>query len=255
MSVDQLLAALEEKFEEVRGREIPLSARLKCIADEVRRLSPTFAEAVDTFVGRLERAEAGSGAPQLGDPMPPFLLPDEQGHLVSLENLLETAPVAIAVIRGHWCTYCRMNAVGLAEVQDRIKPAHLVAISPETQKYLHAIKREAKADFPFLSDIDNGYALSLNLAIWVDHAMSSLVAAAGWDVPSYQAGEAWILPVPSAFVVDQSGIVRFRHVDPDYRRRLEPSILVNAVLEVIRGPNSGVDVSGALQTNRRLAID
>lgn len=255
MSVDQLLAALEEKFEEVRDREIPLSARLKCIADEVRRLSPTFAEAVDTFVGRLERAEAGSGAPKVGDPMPPFLLPDEQGHLVSLEKLLETAPVAIAIMRGHWCTYCRMNAVGLAEVQDRIKPAHLVAISPETQKYLREIKREAKANFPFLSDIDNGYALSLNLAVWVDDAMSSLIAAAGWNVPSYQAGDAWILPIPSAFVVDQSGIVRFRHVDPDYRRRLEPSVLVNAVMEAMRGSKSGANVSGAFQTNRRLATD
>ncbi len=255
MSVEQLLAALEEKFEEMRDCEIPLSARLKCIADEVRRRSPPFAEAVDTFVGRLERAEAGSGAPKVGDPMPPFLLPDEQGHLVSLEKLLETAPVAIAIMRGHWCTYCRMNAVGLAEVQDRIKPAHLVAISPETQKYIRDIKRDAKANFPFLSDIDNGYALSLNLAIWVDDAMSSLIAAAGWDVPSYQAGEAWILPVPSAFVIDQRGIVRFRHVDPDYRRRLEPSVLVNAVLEVMRGSISSANVSGAFQTNRRPAID
>ena len=255
MNVDQLLAALEKKFQEVRDRELPLAARLKCVADEVRRLSPTFAEAVDTFVGRLERVEAGSGAPQVGDPMPPFLLPDERGHLVSLEKLLETAPVAITVIRGHWCTYCRMNAVGLAEVQHRIKPAHLVAISPETQKYLRAMKREAKADFPFLSDIDNGYALSLNLAIWVDDAMSSLIAAAGWDVPSYQAGDAWILPVPSAFVVDQNGIVRFRHVDTDYRRRLGPSILVNAVSEVMLRSKGGANVSDASPTNRHLATD
>ena len=255
MNVDQLVSALEEKFEDVREREIPLSARLKCIADEVRRLSTTFAEAVDKFVGRLEHAEAGSGAPKVGDPMPQFLLPDEQGHLVTLERLLETAPVAIAVIRGHWCTYCRLNAVGLAEVQDRIKPAHLVAISPETQKYLRAIKSEAKADFRFLSDIDNGYALSLNLAVWVDDAMSSLIAAAGWNVPSYQAGNAWILPIPSVFVVDQNRIVRFRHADPDYRRRLEPGVLVNSVTEVMRGSKSGGDVSGAFQTNQRLAKD
>jgi peroxiredoxin len=251
MKVEQLLAALEKKFQDVRDAEIPLGARLKCMADEVRRMSPAFAEAVDTFVGRLERVEAGSGAPRVGEPMPPFVLPDEQGQIVSLEKLLETAPVAIAVVRGHWCAYCRLNAVGLAEVQDRIAPAHLVAISPEARKYLRVIKREAKASFPFLSDIDNGYALSLNLAIWVDDAMSSLIAAAGWDVPSYQAGEAWILPVPSAFVVDQGGIVRFRHVDPDYRRRVEPGVLVNAVLEVMRGAKA----SGSLQTNRRRATD
>ncbi|WP_148277089.1 peroxiredoxin-like family protein [Methylocystis sp. SC2] len=232
MEVSQLLAALEDAFLRIGSENAPLGDKLKYIADEVRRLSPVFAGAVDNFVNRLEQVAAGSLAPRIGEKMPSFLLPDEQGRLVSLDALLRAGPVAIAFIRGHWCPYCRLNAAGLAQIEDAMKPVQLVAISAETRKYTREIKREAKARFPFLSDVDNGYALALNLAIWVPDDMSSLIAAAGWDVPCYQGGSAWILPVPSVFLLDREGVVRFRHVDPDYRRRLEPSALIAAAADM-----------------------
>jgi peroxiredoxin len=233
MDASQLIVALEDSFQRVRHTDAPLGGKLRLIAEEVRRLSPLFADAVDKFVGRLENVSAGSLAPRVGEKMPPFLLPDEEGRLVGLDRLLRDAPVAIAFIRGHWCPYCRLNAGGLAEIEEVIEPVQLVAISAETRKYTREIKREAKAQFPFLTDVDNAYALTLNLAIWVPDDMSSLIAAAGWDVPLYQGAEAWILPVPSVFLVDQQGIVRFRHVDPDYRRRLEPATLKKAAAELL----------------------
>jgi peroxiredoxin len=120
--------------------------------------------------------------------------------------------------------------VGLAEIQDKVAPAHFVAISAELQRYTRRLRAETGARFPFLTDLDGGYALSINLAIWVDDFMSSLIASAGWDIPGYQGGQAWILPVPSVFIVDQNGIIRTRHVDPDYRRRME----LDAILEGVR---------------------
>ncbi len=216
-----LMTSLEQAFQEVCLREVPLSERLGYIAQKVRALSPTYDAAVEVFVDRLEQAGAGNQAPQVGEPMPGFVLPDDEGHLVSLEQLLESAPVVVAFHRGHWCPYCRLNAIGLSEVEADIKPVQIVAISAETQAYTRAIKSEARAGFPFLTDFGNGYALSLNLAIWVDDAMSSMIAGSGTDIPLYQGQEGWILPIPSVFVVGQDGLIKARHVDPDYRRRLE----------------------------------
>lgn len=226
---------LEAAFQEVRDRDIPLAERLAYIANLVRAKGPRFAEAVDSFVDRLERSGAGADAPKVGDPMPGFLLPDEDGHLVSLHRLLETAPVAVAFHRGHWCPYCRLNAVGLAELQDEIKPVQIVAISAETQIYTRELKAESRARFPFLTDVGNGYALSLNIAIWVDDTMAATIAAAGWDIPRYQGQDGWILPIPSVFVVGQDGLVKARHVDPDYRRRLELSDLKAAARMALDG--------------------
>lgn len=213
--------ALQQAFEDARGLAIPLGERLGIIADKVRALSPIYSDAVDGFVERLQQAGAGSAAPMVGDVMPRFILPDDQGRLVSLEQLLEKAPVIIAFHRGHWCPYCRLNAVGLVEIDEAVKPVQIVAISAEAQAYTRAIKAESGASFPFLTDVGNGYAMSLGLAIWVDDEMAALIAGAGYDIPEYQRQEGWILPVPSVFVVGQDGLIKARHVDPDYRKRME----------------------------------
>ena len=198
-----------------------LARQLTYIADQIRLMNPHFSDAVDAFVDRLTNAHAGDKAPAVGDPMPGFLLPDDQGRLVSLERLLETAPVVVAFHRGHWCPYCRTNMIGLAALEADIKPVQIVAVSAEVQAYSRRLKAEAKAGFPFLTDMGNGYALSLNLAIWVDDDMAALIQAADNDIPRYQGQEGWVLPIPSVFVVGQDGLIKARHIDPDYRRRLE----------------------------------
>ena len=224
-----LVAALEDAFQEVRNRDLTLGERLKYVADCVRTKGPGFAAAVDAFVGRLEAAQAGRTAPQVGDTMPDFCLPDHQGRLVRLSAMLEKGPAVLAFHRGHWCPYCRLNMVGLAEIQHQIKPAQIFAISSEIQQYTRELRAEAGAEFPFLTDVSGGYALSINLAIWVDEAMSGMIGGAGWDIPGYQGGTPWVLPIPAVFVVRQDGMIAARHVDPDYRRRMELDALLDAV--------------------------
>ncbi len=79
--------------------------------------------------------------------------------------------------------------------------------------------------------MDNGYALSLNLAIWVGAEVQELMASAGRDLPRYQGNDAWMLPIPASFVVDAEGIVRARFIDPDYRKRMAIEDLLQAVRE------------------------
>jgi peroxiredoxin len=227
-----LVAELENAFQQVRNRDLTLGERLKFVADCVREKGPGFAAAVDIFVGRLQMAQAGGSAPMVGDTMPDFCLPDHEGKLVRLSVLLESAPAVLAFHRGHWCPYCRLNMVGLAEIQKEAKPAQIIAISSEIQKYTCELRAEAGAEFPFLTDVDGGFALSINLAVWVDEAMSGMIGGAGWDIPSYQGGTPWVLPIPAVFVIGQDGIIAARHVDPDYRRRMELDALMDAIMLV-----------------------
>jgi peroxiredoxin len=223
------LAALDDAFERARALDAPLNDRMQVIAAAVRALSSEFATAVDRFVGRLQTTGAGADAPNVGERMPPFLLPDETGQLVRLESLLGKGPVVIAFHRGHWCPYCRLNAFALTQARERLAGAQLVAITPELQKHTIELKQDAGAWFPILSDMDNGYALSLGLAIWVDDAMAGLIDAAGWNIPTYNGADAWVLPIPATFVVDSDGVIAARDIDPDYRRRMDVDELVAAV--------------------------
>lgn len=228
---NELVTALEKATERAIAMNAPLRERLKVIADEVRNLSTVFAEAVDKFVGRLQAAEAGGTAPQLGDTLPDFLMPDQTGRLVSLAALLDKGPVVVAFLRGHWCPYCQTTAVALSEIADvaAAKGASIVAISPESRKYAQRLSTDSHNRFPILTDIDNGYALALNLAIWVDDDMARLIAGAGWDVPSYQAAKSWLLPIPATFIVDRKGVVVARYVNADYRTRMDVEDILNAL--------------------------
>lgn len=228
---NELAVALERATERAVAINAPLRERLKIIADEVRRLSAVFADAVDVFVGRLQDAEAGGGAPAIGDALPDFVLPDQNGRLVSLTKLLEGGPVVVTFLRGHWCPYCRTTATALGDIAEAVSAAgaRIVAISPESRKFARQLVEDSADRFPILTDIDNGYALALNLAIWVDDEMARLIASAGWDVPAYQAGKSWVLPIPATFVLNKGGRVAARYVNADYRTRMEVEDILGAL--------------------------
>lgn len=226
-------ANIVSAFEKARTSEAPLSDRLRIIADVVGSQYPEFTEIADAFVRRLDCAKAGLSAPAVGEPMPGFLLPDHEGRLIALEELLERGPVVAAFHRGHWCPYCQLNMAALAEIEERARPAQIVAISPETQHYTRMLKEESGAQFPFLTDIGAAYALSLNLAIWIDQTFSRAIAASGCDVPLYNGTGSWIVPIPAVFIVRGDGTIAARHIDPDYRRRMEVDDLLRCVEDVL----------------------
>jgi peroxiredoxin len=225
------LATLGEVFLRCRDMDAGLGERLEAYSRAVRTLIPDYATAVDQLVSRLSANSAGMEAPTLGEPMPPFVLPDENGRLTSLYSLLRSGPAAITFHRGHWCPWCRISGRALAQVHRDIVAAggQVVAIMPERQKFAAEFKASAQYPFPVLTDLDNGYAMSLNLAIWVGPDIERLLSSFGRTLPDYQGNEAWMLPIPATFVVGTDGRVAARFIDPDFRRRMSIEELLAAL--------------------------
>ena len=231
MTSKPLVEVLEETFQQCRDMDASLNERLQTFAGRVRDLSPPFADAVDRLVARLQQVGAGKSAPGPGDPMPPFLLPDSAGNPVGLLDLLQDGPVAVVFHRGHWCPYCRMNTNALMRAQKDVRDAggQIVAIMPDRQQFTAKLHSSIGAAFPILTDLDNGYALLLNLAIWVGAEMQQMMAAAGVNLPVYQGNESWMLPIPATFVVGTDGVIVARFVDPDYRKRMAIEDMLKAL--------------------------
>jgi len=231
MTEKSLSEALHEAYIEARDMDASLAERLQAFADSVRRLGPHFQETVDKLVARLKEQGVGENAPKPGEPMPLFALPDESGRLVSLDTLLEKGPVAITFHRGYWCPYCRINTRALAQAQGEIaaEGGQVAAIMPDRQHFTTELKTETEAPFPILTDIDNGYAMSLNLAFWVGAEMQEMMTGAGWDVSRSQGSNTWLLPIPATFVVGTDGEVKSRFIDPDYRKRVAVEDLISAL--------------------------
>jgi peroxiredoxin len=226
-SIDERLA---QAFAHYRNLEAPLQERLAGYAAASNEIFPAYGKAVDQLVQRLRENGAGS-APDVGERMPDFLLPDDQGRLVSLASLLTTGPTAVMFHRGHWCPYCRMNVGALARAKQQIaaKGGQVVIITPENQQYAQVFKLESGAPFPVLTDVDNGYALSLNLAIWLGPDLRDLLSQRGRVLPTYHGNDSWMLPIPATFVVGRDGLIKARFVDPDFRRRMDIDELIRAL--------------------------
>jgi peroxiredoxin len=197
----------------------------------VRNLHPSTAAIVDRLVARLRQHEAGEDAPKSGDVMPTFVLPDENGRLVSLKDLLAQGPAVVTFHRGHWCPYCRISISTLVKAQPRIEAlgARMVAIVPDREQFAAEMREDCNVTFPILSDMDNGYAMSLNLAIWVGAEMQEYMAKIGRMLPQYQGNDSWVLPIPATFVISKDGRIKSRFVDPDYRKRMAIGDLIGAL--------------------------
>ena len=231
MTTRAVAEALDQALARLMLDDATLAARLDRYAETLRELNQPFAEAVDRLVSRLQSVTAGNEAPKVGEVMPPFLLPDENGHLLALEELLAKGPLVVAFRRGHWCPYCQLSTEALARIQGPVADSggSIVVICPENSAHARLLKWRSQAQFPILSDMDNGYALSLGIAIPVGEEMRDFMTRRGRNLATYQGNSAWLLPIPATFVLDRSGVIVMRHVDPDYRVRASVEDIVSRI--------------------------
>ena len=225
------LEDLRQAFARARDLDGSMGQRLNAFAESVRQLRPEFSDTVDRFVHRLQEHNAGESAPKPGEIMPPFMLPDENGRMVGLAELIEHGPAVVTFHRGHWCPYCRISINTLARAQSRMGAlgARMVAIVPEKAPFTAEMIFDSNVRFPILSDMDNGYAMSLNLAVWIGGEMRDMMVGLGRDLPRYQGNDTWMLPIPATFVVGQDGRIRARFLDADYRKRAAVEDLIAAL--------------------------
>jgi peroxiredoxin len=213
----------------------PLNSQLSAYQERSRQRRPDFAAAYDELVGRLESLDRGEIGPRIGDAMPIFALPDENGNLLSLPSLLQSGPLVISFNRGHWCPYCRLELRSLAANHDRMKRfgANVVSIMPDSAQFTADYAKANELPFPVLSDIDLGYSLSLGLIFWVGAEVQRLYQEVGVALEKYHGNDGYFLPMAAKFVVGRDGLVRARHVNVEFRERMEPDAMIS-VLEQLR---------------------
>src|SRR6201988_662615 len=73
-------------FQRCRDMEGTLREQLEAYAAAGREIFPAYGDAVDRLVARVSENGGGENAPRPGDPMPPFMLPDDTGRLVTLTS-------------------------------------------------------------------------------------------------------------------------------------------------------------------------
>jgi len=115
-----------------------------------------------------------------------------------------------------------------AQAEITAEGGQVVAIMPDRQPFASELRSAEKVPFPILTDMDNGYALSLGLAVWLGAEMQQMMEGVQ-DLPRFQGNNLWMCPITATFVVGKNGLVKARFVDPDFRARMAIGDLVAAL--------------------------
>jgi len=168
---------------------------------------------------------------KVGERAPDFTLPDAFGKPVNLAEQLQKGPVVLVFYRGAWCPFCNLHLHALSNSQTYFKKynAQLIAITPQKpDKSLEQVKKD-KYEFKVLSDLDDSVMRAYKLLYSLNAELVDVYKKHGLDVEAYNGEGRVTLPIPATYVIDRKGIIRAVHADTDYKKRMEPADIIDAL--------------------------
>ncbi len=205
-----------------------LAAQLNEITEQI----PTeIAGRIKTGVDEVTTSGVAPGL-AVGDTAPDFTLTDALGNQVVLAELLGRGPVVVTFYRGEWCPYCNLQLRALQQALPEIasRGATIVAINPQAPDHALTMTEKHGLAFPVLSDLDQSVSESYKVRFDVTGELEDLQVNVFQNDPAEQSADGRrSLPVPSTFVIDRDGIVRFAFVEADWRVRVEPANVIAAL--------------------------
>ncbi len=207
--------------------ERPLEFELERMREAaVSRLTPERAAIQAEARSEIERQVAGR-ALAAGATAPDFTLraaPD--GRVISLSQLLAKGPVVVSFYRGQWCPYCNveLRAFQLRYPDFRALGAEVLFIGPETEDNALNMVEKTETTIPVLFDLDGSVMDAYGLTFEVPESLRP-----GYERFGLNPGTGWKLPVPATYLIGQDGVILAGAAVADYRYRMEPDDLLDAL--------------------------
>lgn len=172
---------------------------------------------------------------QVGEKAPDATLHTMDGQAVQLADLYSSAPTVLVFYRGGWCPYCNKQLGRISAIEKEIRAAGLqiVAVSPDAPALLRETAEKAGMDYSLMSDSDADAIRAFGLAFRVDDATIEQYRGFNIDLEKSAGGQNHhILPVPSVYIIDQQGLIRYAYSNPDYKQRANEQEILKAALEI-----------------------
>jgi len=163
---------------------------------------------------------------KIGDKIPNIVLYDFAGNPIELNKFLPHKPTVLIVYRGVWCMYCNQHISQVQEVSQELFDMgyQILGISPDKPEKIKEMSDKYELSFPLLSDTSGTAIKSLGLAYDAKQIYSDMLL-----VLEENAGNThYILPVPALFIVNQEGMIQFEYINPNFKIRISPELLLTA---------------------------
>ena len=196
-----------------------------------QKMRDTFQKGIDT----VRESGIEKSAKQKGDQAVDGELKGWDGKSVKLSELWKDGPVVLMWYRGGWCPYCNIQLRAMQQSLDKIKNtgARLVVLTPELPEKAKATAEANDLDLVALHDKDSqlakGYGILFDLPAPILPMYRDRLKLA-----EQNGTDAMQLPLAATYVIDSSGKITYAFLDADYKKRAEPSDVIEAVKAAVK---------------------
>lgn len=195
----------------------------------------TFPEEIKSVLlndlAQLSESGLIEAAPNTGDKLKNFSLPNHRGELSSLDALRKKGPVVVTFYRGGWCPYCNLELRAYQEILPEIKAAGatLVAITPELPDESLTTSERHALEFEVLTDKNADYAREIGVVFTVGEKVRPIYERFGIDLEKHNGTGQFDVPLAATYVVDADATIACAVVEADYTIRAEPADVVKVL--------------------------
>jgi peroxiredoxin len=158
----------------------------------------------------------------VGNPAPVFSARTADGVLRKFSPDGYSKPTIVLFYRGGWCPYCNMQLSDMRLVEPKLRASgfEIVFLSTDRPQLLYSSLKATDIHYTLLSDSHLKAAKAFHIAYHLDGVTLAKQREYGVDLERTTGTKRHELPVPSVFIIDTSGTIRFVYSNPDYTVRL-----------------------------------
>ena len=167
----------------------------------------------------------------IGQPLPKMVLKTLDNSAFDMNFATAKKPTLLIFYRGGWCPYCNVHLGQLQSIETQLTKmgVQIVAVSADKPEKLKAAMKEHAFNFQLLSDNEMIAAQALGIAFRLDDStVMKYKKSYGIDIEADSGKTHHLLPAPSVFLIGTDGIIHFAYVNPNYKIRADPNILLAA---------------------------
>lgn len=167
----------------------------------------------------------------VGSPAADGQLRDARDKAVQLSDHWKSGWALVVFYRGGWCPYCNFQIRELTRARADFVKRGVTPVLVSVDRVSEAAKTSAAYEiaFPVLSDPGLAVHRGFRVLQQVDDATLAKYREFGIDLEQSSGQKHHTIAVPSLFLVDESGIVRFAHAERDYKVRPSTAQLLAAI--------------------------
>ena len=167
----------------------------------------------------------------IGQSLPKIEIQTKDNDLFDLNAAIAKKPAVLIFFRGGWCMYCNRQLSQLKSIESALIEMgyQIIAISPDRPEILNRPADEYQLKYQLFSDSAMTAAKSLGIAFRLDDkTFTKYKNDYGIDIEADSGQSHHLLPVPAAFIVDTDGMIHFSYINPNYKVRVDPKVLLEA---------------------------